>query len=189
MRIGRMIAPVRALGPGERVCLWMQGCGKKCRGCISPELQSDDGPQVPVELVAKLICEAAVRNNCKGLTISGGEPFDQPKELESLLRLVRHSFSDILVYTGYTMEQIRDRIGMTNEKWYEKYVDVLIDGPYIEEDNINTCVLRGSANQVVHFLNPKVEDQYREYMMLGRAIETFSHGGNIIHVGILNRGE
>jgi len=187
VRIGRMIAPVRTLGPGERVCLWFQGCGKDCPGCVSPELRPTEGPEISPETLAELVIQAADRNGCTGLTISGGEPFDQPQALENLLTLLAPRFSDILVYSGYTLSQLQqkeppvlralDRIG------------VLIDGPYIQERNVPGCALRGSDNQIIHYLRPELEPVYREYLTLGRTIETFCHAGTMIRVGILNRGD
>ena len=71
-----MLAPVHALGPGERVCLWTRGCSKRCPGCISPEMQPATGPQVPEELLAQILTETAVKNSCRGLTVSGGDPLE-----------------------------------------------------------------------------------------------------------------
>lgn len=189
MQIGRMIAPVRTLGPGDRVCLWVQGCDRQCPGCISPELRPRPGSRMPVHTVAKLILEAAERSGCTGLTISGGEPFDQPEELDRLLSLVRSRFSDILVYTGYTLEELQNRAPQDLSVHILKRIDVLIDGPYVESENTPSCVLRGSANQVIHFFNKDMEPLYRQYMAQGRCVEVFSHGSSIIRVGIPNRGD
>lgn len=183
MRIGRMISPVHSLGPGERVCLWLQGCPRRCPGCISPELQPEEGPQVSTAALAKILAETARRNGCTGLTVSGGDPFAQPEELERLLALVRGEFQDILVYTGFTLPQLRqagfDRcLGL---------IDVLIDGPYIHERNFPDCVLRGSDNQIIHYLNPALTPVYEAYLRQGRVLESFSHNGAVILTGIVNR--
>ena len=69
MRIARMISPVHALGPGERVCLWMQGCPRRCPGCISPEMQPETGPQVPEKALADIVRIA--KENSVGTIVVG----------------------------------------------------------------------------------------------------------------------
>ena len=108
MQTARFFSPVHTLGPGRRVGLWTQGCRKKCPECTAPELQIFRKElEIPEEILARMIMDAARRNGCSGLTISGGDPFEQPESLLKLLKLLRETFEDILVYTGYTMEEIR----------------------------------------------------------------------------------
>ena len=66
------------------------------------------------------------------------------------------------------------------------YIDVLIDGAYERKLNTRDCVLRGSSNQVIHFLDKTKNEPYAEYMKKGRIIENFVHGDNTIITGILN---
>lgn len=187
MRIGRIIAPVHSLGPGERICVWVQGCSRACDGCISPELQSEDMPEADNQLLIELICRSAALNGCNGLTISGGEPFEQPESLLELLRGVRATFQDILVYTGFMLEQIQSGKATYPAEQCLELIDVLVDGPYIKERNIPDCVLRGSDNQRIHFLQPAAEDVYEPYLKRGRILESFVHNGTVIIVGIPNR--
>ena len=186
MLFARMLSPVTTLGPGRRVTIWTQGCSKNCKGCISPEMQSfDEKKNVPAELLANLIIDESACNNCYGLTISGGDPLEQPEELEKLLSIVRDSFEDILVYTGYRIEEIeRDDI----KKECLKYIDVLVDGRYEESLNSGKTVLTGSDNQRVIFLNPLMEEKYKSYMEGKRSVEPFMVDGKLILVGIL-KGE
>ena len=186
MRIERMLAPVHALGPGQRVCLWTKGCSKCCPGCISPEMQDSEGPELDEALLAKLLTDAAARSQCTGLTVSGGDPMEQPQALLKLLRLVRPNFEDILVYTGYTLGQLREHCG-EDAKACLDLIDVLIDGPYVESRNHPDCVLRGSDNQCIHYLNPEAEPRYADYMQQGRQLETFVHNRTIVITGIQNR--
>ena len=187
MKIAQMFAPVHALGPGERVALWTQGCHRRCRGCISPEFQPFSVPDMPAEAAAGLVMSVAARHQADRLTISGGDPFDQADELLKLLRILRGHFSDILVYTGYTLEEISQ--GACGEAGRETLhlIDVLIDGPYVEEENIPECILRGSANQVIHYLSEGRRAEYEAYMREGRKVEVFSHESRVVLVGILNR--
>ena len=66
-------------------------------------------------------------------------------------------------------------------------IDVLIDGPYIHERNFPDCVLRGSDNQCIHYLNPEARAAYAGYLKQGRVLESFSHNGSVIITGIANR--
>lgn len=187
MKIAQMLSPLHSLGPGNRVGLWTQGCSRSCYGCISPEFQPDTGGDTPESLLADLLIQAADNGSCSGLTISGGDPFEQPEALLRLLRLVRHRFDDILIYTGYTREQIC--AGCCGEAGIEclNWADVIIDGPYIDQLNTPQCVLRGSENQIIHYLTPDIQDRYRDYLAQGRALECFCHNGEIIVTGIQNR--
>lgn len=189
MRIARMIAPVHSLGPGKRVCLWLQGCLRDCPGCISPELQPAAGPETPVELLADILTRTARRGGCGGLTISGGEPFLQAAELLRLLALLRDGFQDILVYTGYTLKELRGGACGPEGRDCLTYIDVLIDGPYLQERNRPDCVLRGSDNQIIHYLNPALTGCYGTYLAQSRMIESFSHGGDVVLTGIMDRGD
>lgn len=187
MRIARMLSPVHSLGPGERVCLWLQGCARDCPGCISPELRPMTGPETEEGLLADIVLRTASMGRCTGLTISGGEPFLQARALLRLLELVRDGFEDILVYTGYTVEELRQgACGSAGEECLRR-IDVLIDGPYIRERNRPECVLRGSDNQIIHYLNPEAAGRYDAYLARGRILESFSHDGTVILTGILDR--
>ena len=190
MLIGKLLSPIHSLGPGTRAGLWTQGCNKNCKGCISPELKSKNPKKdIPMELLTGILRSGAKRNNCDRLTISGGDPFEQPEELCRLLKEIRKDFKDILVYTGFLYEQIAD--GSLGEAAREslEYIDVLIDGPYIEEQNVPEAVLRGSKNQRIIYLNPDRRDEYEDYLKQGRQLENFVHNNEVCTVGILNKEE
>lgn len=189
MIIGRVLSPVHSLGPGNRVCLWTQGCSKKCDGCISPDLQNPCGIDVNESCLAELMGRIAQKNECLGLTISGGDPFEQADALLKLLKLVRNQFDDILVYTGFRLKEIVDGVvGETGKKCLE-YIDVLIDGQYIKALNSPDCVLRGSRNQTIVYFNDSKRTLYEKYMKKGRIIETFVHENKTIITGILDEVE
>lgn len=186
MIVGRILAPVHSLGPGERLCLWTRGCGKRCENCVSPELQDMYGADTDEKALARAICSAAKKCGCTGLTVSGGDPMEQAPALLRLLRLVRGSFDDILVYTGYTMEELRSGAAGAEGMECLALIDVLIDGRYVRELNTPDCVLRGSLNQRLHFLSADKKPVYEEYMKRGRILESFVHGSDTIITGILN---
>ena len=189
MLIARILSPVHSLGPGDRVCLWTQGCKKRCKGCISPELQPYGGNEVDENVLAKILIQVACKNNCTGITISGGDPLEQPHALLKLLALLRNEFDDILVYTGFELQDIQDGLVGIEAKKCLEYLDVLIDGKYIDELNYKDCVLRGSNNQNIHFINKGLAPIYAEYMKQGRILESFVHNQNTIVTGIFNKEE
>lgn len=171
------------------MCLWTQGCKKRCKGCISPELQPYGGNEVDENVLAKILTQVARKNNCTSITISGGDPLEQPQALLRLLAILRNEFDDILVYTGFELQDIQDGlIGIEAKKCLD-YLDVLIDGKYIDELNYKDCVLRGSSNQNIHFINNELAPIYAEYMKQGRILESFVHNQNTIVTGIFNKEE
>lgn len=187
MKIAYLLSPVHSLGPGERVCLWTQGCSKHCTGCISPELQPFAGEDINETLLSNIMIQTAQRGACKGVTISGGDPFEQSDSLLTLLQLVRPHFQDILVYTGYELEEIYEGAAGKAGISCLDYIDVLIDGRYREDLNQPECVLRGSENQRVHYLNDELRTSYEAYMKKGRILESFNHNDKMIITGIFNK--
>jgi anaerobic ribonucleoside-triphosphate reductase activating protein len=174
------------LGPGERLCLWTQGCSKNCEGCVSPELQKASERDIDEETLWKLMLQIAEKNNCTGLTVSGGDPLEQSDSLLTILEKAHDRFEDVLVYTGFTINEIQKGCaGLSGIKCLN-YIDVLIDGRYVKELNATNCVLRGSSNQKIYYLNEKMQPIYEEYMKQGRIVETFAHNQITIITGILN---
>lgn len=107
---------------------------------------------------------------------------EQSEELAELLLPLRVISRDILVYTGYTIEQLR-AMNSPHVKKVLQNTAVLIDGLYIEERN-NRCPLRGSDNQRVIFLDESFRPAYEEYMHAGNKIQNFTAANGVISVGI-----
>lgn len=185
MLIARVISPIHSLGPGERVGIWVQGCSKKCKGCISEELQVfDESKDIPVDVLISIVKQEAIRSKCERLTISGGDPFEQPEELRGFLEGVRNTFKDILAYTGFTFDEIK------SSKLAEQclgFIDVLIEGKYVEAENKGNSRLYGSDNQKVIFLNNSFQEDYEKYEKDNHSLETFIHKDKVITVGIQRR--
>lgn len=149
IRIYSVAYPVTALGPGQRVVLWVAGCRRGCAGCISPEMQPvDAGKAVPAERLAAHVLQ--IYTPVEGLTISGGEPFDQSEALATFICTLRTQRPEwnVIAYSGYTMEEIRSD---TRRAMLLDAIDVLIDGPYRREIP-RVHPLTGSGNQRVHCL-------------------------------------
>ena len=182
MRIRHVCYPVRVLGPGDRVGIWVTGCSFGCPGCMSPELQDPlSGNELAPERIVEVIEKMAVRPD--GITISGGEPFDQPKELHTLVRLLRCRVTeDLLIYTGYTLQQLRDR-NCPDTDAVLAAIAVLIDGRNVEELN-DGVGLRGSSNQRIHiFRDP---ERYSYMNDCKRQLQVFNYANaSSLMVGLL----
>lgn len=141
-------------GPGKRFAIWLQGCLKRCPGCCNPEMQ----PIVERHIVSAsdlfdLVTASAEENRIEGISLIGGEPFLQAEGLSILARRVRQSGLSVLVFTGYTYNELLD--GTLDQQKLLGEVDILIDGPYIKEDPDCERGWIGSANQVVHYLSDR----------------------------------
>ena len=124
-------------GPGVRTVIFTQGCRHACPGCHNPETWSFDGGteySLP-ELLAYL------EKNCytKKVTLSGGDPVYQ-EELPELCRLLKEHGYHVMVYTGFTWDQI-------SHMDFLRYTDVLVDGPFVESLQTLDRPFIGSSNQ------------------------------------------
>ncbi len=133
-----------ANGEGVRVSVFVSGCPHHCKGCFNPELWNyDAGQEFNCETIAKLLilCE---KPYITGLSLLGGEPLD-PHNM-SMMNILCHVFKarfphkDIWCYTGYTWENIKQLFIM-------KYIDILVDGQFVEELKDPRLRFRGSSNQ------------------------------------------
>ena len=162
----------RVNGPGDRFVIWTQGCRKMCKNCYNPETWSHYRNNL---IDIDLLVEEIKNSSISGVTISGGDPFEQPEELFYLLREIKQlDLSDgFIVFSGYTIDEIRVREEL--RKCLD-YIDVLIDGLYIDEKRI-TNGLAGSSNQEFYFLTDKISrdsiniDQEVEIHSLGELIQ------------------
>ena len=184
MNVARILFPVQVLGPGNRIGIWLCGCNRACKGCSNPELWTKrDEFEIDVANVASLIRKVAESHIVDGFTISGGEPFQQADELLLLLSYLKPISTDILIYTGYRLEELRE----LNSESVNGILDsaaVVVDGAYIEDLNDNS-VLRGSSNQQIHILNPDHEDLYRKYLAnTQNQIQNFNTVDGVVSVGI-----
>ena len=164
------------LGPYKRYTLWVQGCNKRCKGCISPDAQPlDGGYSVDVEVIAAEILD---QSEIEGITISGGEPFLQQTALCHLIDVVRDAKDlGVILYTGLTYEDVADTE-------LARRCDLIIDGEYIEELNDDRS-LRGSSNQRVICLTDRYKDVINQYYGLqGRKVEFIPKEDRIQMVGI-----
>lgn len=131
-------------GPGFRLAVFAQGCPHHCPGCHNPQTHPFEGGKIMYtdELLAMLDKNPLLR----GVTLSGGEPFCQPEAMAQLARQTHQRGKDVVCFTGYTLEQLLE-MDDSNIRALLEQVDILIDGPYIEEQRDLTLLFRGSSNQ------------------------------------------
>lgn len=133
-------------GDGIRVSLWTAGCLVHCKKCQNPQTW-DFNSGIPFdENALQELYEALNKPYIKGLTLTGGNPLDNVTEILYICRTVKEKFptKDIWLYSGYTFEQIQEsKIGV----YILEYIDVLVDGPYIDEQRDITLHWVGSSNQ------------------------------------------
>ena len=133
-----------ANGPGVRVSLFVSGCRNHCKGCFQPETWDFSYGKPFTEETVDEIIEAMRPPWIQGLSILGGDPME-PENQEALLpmlKMIREEMAqkDIWLYTGYLFESV------STSKMLE-YLDVIVDGPFIEEEKDLSLAFRGSRNQ------------------------------------------
>ena len=181
MYIARILYPVEVLGPGKRIGIWFCGCPRRCVGCSNPELWEFDKKYLTsLDTVKKLISTITDSYPVDGFTITGGDLLYQYDDLIKLIYFLRTINEDILVYTGYTIDELEDK--------NLEGLAVLIDGQYIESRN-NNSLLRGSDNQKIYVLNEKYVTLYEDYLSTAsNQIQNFTAHDSCISVGIHKNG-
>lgn len=186
--------PVTVLGPGRRIGLWLQGCSIRCKGCVS----RDTWPADPARAmkVADLLawCRRTATADFQGITISGGEPFDQPRALAALLAGL-HRWRDeagldfdILCYSGHPLKTLqRKHAGLLAR------LDALIPEPYVDGRPLGGP-WRGSDNQPLLTLSPRGEARYRAAIeapaeAAGKRMQVAVDHGQLWFIGIPQRGD
>lgn len=132
-------------GEGVRATIFISGCKHNCKGCFNKKLQNFNyGYEVNNQLIDKISKEIEKRTFLSGITLSGGDPFYQPNEVIKLIKKLYIPQNNIWAYTGFTFEEI-----LTNKEQKEllSYINVLVDGEFIQELHDATLAFRGSSNQ------------------------------------------
>lgn len=162
LRLAGVIKESIVDGPGIRFTVFVQGCPHKCRGCHNPQTHDYAGGYD--SSVERIIEEIKKNPILQGVTLSGGEPFEQAEALAELAKQAHEMGLNIVTYTGYTFERLVEGFN-DNPGWKSllEETDYLIDGPFILEQKSLMLHFRGSKNQRI--LNVK------ESLKENRAIE------------------
>ncbi len=167
--------------------LWTIGCRKRCRNCANPELRKfDSSKEISIHQLKRMMYSINIEE-IDGFTISGGEPLCQPDALSDCLDIMREITDDILIFTGYNVQELYDMQDNRIEKIMHK-AGVMIAGEYIDELNDNQTALLASSNQRILCEDEKLLQKYKEYMKQGRMIQNVFYGDAMISVGIHNTG-
>ena len=136
--------------PGICVSLFTQGCSHHCKGCFNPETWDPNGGMLFNRRVEFQFLELCKGDHIKNICILGGEPMDQPEDLLPILRKVKEVAPDygIWLWTGYTHEELIEN-GNDFVKGILDIIDVLVDGPFVEDLADKKLRFCGSSNQRV----------------------------------------
>ncbi len=144
-------------GPGVRVSVFMQGCEFHCKNCFNPETWSFEGGKDFTQGTIDEVLDLCNQDYIKGLSILGGEPM-HPKNIEGTTKLAKafkekYPNKNIWVWSGFKFdEDLKDKEVM-------KYVDVLVDGRYVDEMHNPNLKWRGSTNQRVIDVQKSLKDK------------------------------
>ncbi len=143
MKVFKTLKETTADGPGVRYAVYVSGCEHHCKGCHNPQTWDfEAGTELDIYQIK---AEIAANSLLDGLTVSGGEPL-HPRNVDGTLRLLSEfQHMNIWLFTGYLYEDIQKD---PKQSQCLQYVDVLVDGPYVESERILEDIdFRGSANQ------------------------------------------
>ena len=134
-------------GPGVRVSIFVQGCTFNCKNCFNPETHDFNGGKEFTDETLEHILDLCDNENVEGLSILGGEPM-HPKNIHDVTKLAK-KFKEcfpkksLWAWTGYLFDKY------LKDKEIVKYLDVVVDGQYVDELHNFTLEWRGSSNQRV----------------------------------------
>ena len=154
VRLASLVEESIVDGPGMRFVLFTQGCPHRCAGCHNPQTHLLNGGRLyALDWILSLYDKHTA---CRGITFSGGEPFLQGKPLAKIAKAVHERGGDVVTYTGYRLERLQKLakgddgiLALLGE------TDLLIDGPFIQEQRSLEAPFVGSSNQRLLTLSQK----------------------------------
>ncbi|EKQ56004.1 MULTISPECIES: anaerobic ribonucleoside-triphosphate reductase activating protein [unclassified Clostridium] len=144
-------------GPGIRRVFFAQGCKHNCKGCFNPDTHNFNGGEE--KGIDELIEDTINNPIIKGVTFSGGDPWEQADKFAYMAKEFRKRALNIWSYTGYTFEYITENIDK-REGWREllENIDVLVDGKFEENKTQDGLRFRGSTNQRIIDVNKTLKE-------------------------------
>ena len=140
LRVLKIIDGTTVDGPGFRTSIYFAGCRHECPGCHNPSSWDfEAGTNMSISQILERISE-----NDMDVSLSGGDPLYQAEALTCLCRMIKDSGKSIWLYTGFLYEDI-----LANPAYAPllKYVDVVVDGPFVNQLRDTALLFRGSSNQ------------------------------------------
>lgn len=149
INLARTLSRSTVNGPGERFVVWVQGCSLRCPGCWNPDTwRPGAGTSVRARFLSQRILAT---RGIDGVTLTGGEPFEQAAALIPLVTRVRAAGLSVMVFTGYR----RDELRAAEQRELLSLCDIAVMGRYQRARRTLDAPWRGSSNQTVHFLSPR----------------------------------
>lgn len=142
LAILRIIEDTTVDGPGFRTAVYAAGCTHHCPGCHNPQSWDIRAGRL---MTVEEILHPILSDPFADVTFTGGDPMMQPEGFAELARAIKErSTKSIWCYTGYTYEQLLD---MPTQRELLNYIDVLVDGPFVQSLRNEQLRFRGSSNQ------------------------------------------
>ena len=155
LRLGRVLLGSRTNGPGLRDVYWVTGCSILCPGCVNPHLlDATTGVDVTLSAIEELLAKRV--GEVEGITISGGEPTDQPEGVARLAAAAWALRLSVVVFTGRSLFECERRAELEP---LLRHCDVLVAGPFVAGLRQRSGPLLASANQRVHFLSGRYREE------------------------------
>lgn len=194
LQINKAHYPVTVLGPGKRIGIWVQGCSIHCKKCVSMDTWESDAKRALRVADILAWCRNTANEGWDGVTISGGEPFDQAQGLRALLsglhvwRKESGNDFDILCYSGYPLRTLEAKHGALLGM-----LDAVIPEPYIENAP-PAAIWCGSSNQHIVPLSERGRLKYAPYVDLPldantKQMQMSVDGNRVWMIGIPARGD
>ncbi|MGY0503429.1 4Fe-4S single cluster domain-containing protein [Nocardia sp. FBN12] len=160
LRLARVLTVTEAEGPGRRTAIWVQGCAIRCPGCFNPHLwAAAGGSVVAVRDWSRALLDDAVNAGVQGITLLGGEPFEQAAPLAVVAAAARARNLSVMTFTGYDYADLREwALERPDIAELLAHTDLLADGPYRADLIDHQRPWIGSTNQGLRALT----DRYRE---------------------------
>jgi anaerobic ribonucleoside-triphosphate reductase activating protein len=170
----------RTNGPGWRAAVWVQGCTVGCPGCFNPQTHPHEARKLwrPEDLAGQLVTP-----DVEGITILGGEPFEQAAACARLAAHARGLGASVVTYSGYTWSLLR-RSTLPEVQALLAASDLLIAGPYVEARRNNGVGWHGSTNQQVVFMTNRYDPSIFDDISAVPVVEVWADGTTMAWSGI-----
>ncbi len=167
-------------GPGWRAAVWVQGCSLGCPGCFNPSTHAHEARRF---WVPEQLAERMMDRDVEGISILGGEPFEQAAACARLARRARELGGSVVTYSGYThgylagsdLPEVRALLAET---------DMLVAGPYVESLRTDGRAWHGSSNQELVFLTDRYDERALVEAQALPVVEGWSDGRVVDWSGI-----